>query len=271
MGTPSFALNPLQKLIDNKYDVAAVFCQPDKPQGRHMVLTPPPVKVLAEKYSLPVFQPKTLKETEPQEIIKNLNPDVIVVAAYGKLLPKVVLETPKYGCINIHGSLLPKYRGAAPIQRCVMNNEKYSGITIMQMAEGMDTGDILLQEKVEIGKDETSGELFDRLSIIGSDLLLKALENIDNLKPIKQNENEATHAAMLSKADSILDLTKSPEEVYALIRGLTPWPGAFTEYKGKRIKIIKAKLENGVLEYVTVQPDGKKPMPFKDFLNGIKS
>ncbi|MGN0499993.1 MAG: methionyl-tRNA formyltransferase, partial [Ruminococcus sp.] len=193
MGTPDFAVPALRRLYESRHTVSAVFTQPDKPQGRKMVLTPPDVKVCAEELGIPVYQPASFKSEEPLEIIKKYNPDVIVVAAYGKLLPKAVLESAKYGCINIHGSLLPKYRGAAPIQQAVLNGDKVTGVTAMQMAEGLDTGDILTTIETEIGENETSGELFDRLSILGGDLIIRTLDMLENgeIKPIKQDESKA--------------------------------------------------------------------------------
>ena len=201
MGTPDFAVPALKKLYESKHTVQAVFTQPDKPKGRKMVLTPPDVKVCAQELNIPVYQPTTFKSEEPLEIIKKYNPDVIVVAAYGKLLPKAVLESAKYGCINIHGSLLPKYRGAAPIQQSVLNGDKVTGVTAMQMSEGLDTGDILTTVETEIGENETSGELFEQiLSILGGELIIKTLEMLENgeIKPVKQDESKATHTSEIN-------------------------------------------------------------------------
>ena len=188
MGTPDFAVPCLQKLIDNNYDVAAVFTQPDKKTGRKQLLTPPPVKILAQENNIPVYQPNSLKNSDAAQIIKDINPDIIIVVAYGKILPSSVLSIPKYGCVNVHASLLPKYRGAAPIQWAVLNGDSETGVCIMQMDEGLDTGDILAVEKTAIGINETSEQLFDRLSAIGSEALINVLPIIEKgkIKPEKQ-------------------------------------------------------------------------------------
>ena len=237
MGTPDFAVPALKKLYESKHTVQAVFTQPDKPKGRKMVLTPPDVKVCAQELNIPVYQPTTFKSEEPLEIIKKYNPDVIVVAAYGKILPKAVLESAKYGCINIHGSLLPKYRGAAPIQQSVLNGDKVTGVTAMQMAEGLDTGDILTVIETKIGENETSGELFDRLSILGGELIIKTLEMLENgeIKPVKQDESKATHTSKIDKSFCPIDFTKSAYEVHNKVRGLNPWPIATAELNGKKL------------------------------------
>ena len=288
MGTPDFAVPSLQRLIDDGHDVVAVYCQPDKPQGRHFVLTPPPVKVLATEKGIPVLQPNTLKNEEAQQILAEFAPDVIVVAAYGKLLPKAVLDIPKYGCINVHGSILPKYRGAAPIQWAVINDEPKAGVTIMQMAEGLDTGDMLLVSETEIGADETAGELFDRIALLGADALSEALKNIDQLEPVKQDDSLACWASPLKKTDGEIDWKKDAKAVYALIRGVTPWPGAYTIFNGKRLKIHKAKLcdkngeagalldekqliigcGSGSVELIEVQLEGAKRISAADFIRG---
>ncbi len=293
MGTPDFAVKPLQALIDNGYEVVGAVTQPDKPVGRKAILTPPPVKVLALENNIPVFQPQTLKNGAGVELLKELKPDLAVVVAYGKILPKDFLDFPKYGCINVHGSLLPKYRGAAPIQRCVLDGEEYSGVTTMQLDEGVDTGDILLAEKTEVGENETSGELFDRLAVLGAGLLLKTLKALENgeLKPVKQNDAESSYAAMLDKSMSLVDFTKSAAEVHNLIRGLDPWPVANTVLDGKTLKLFSSSvIENckgtagsasagkdgllvacgdgaGVL-IKEVQFEGKKRMSAADFFRG---
>lgn len=292
MGTPDFAVPALKKLYESKHTVQAVFTQPDKPKGRKMVLTPPDVKVCAQELNIPVYQPTTFKSKEPLEIIKKYNPDVIVVAAYGKLLPKAVLESAKYGCINIHGSLLPKYRGAAPIQQSVLNGDKVTGVTAMQMAEGLDTGDILTVIETKIGENETSGELFDRLSILGGELIIKTLEMLENgeIKPVKQDESKATHTSKIDKSLCPIDFTKSAEEVHNKVRGLNPWPIATAELNGKRLKIYSTKVceksgkagtiisikplivacGSGSVEIIELQPEGKKRMPSAAFLAGHK-
>ena len=292
MGTPDFAVPALRRLYESRHTVSAVFTQPDKPQGRKMVLTPPDVKVCAEELGIPVYQPVSFKSEEPLEIIRKYNPDVIVVAAYGKILPKAVLESAKYGCINIHGSLLPKYRGAAPIQQAVLNGDRVTGVTAMQMAEGLDTGDILTAIETEIGENETSGELFDRLSILGGDLIITTLDMLENgeIKPIKQDESKATHTSKIDKSLCPIDFTKSADEVHNKVRGLNPWPVATAELCGKRLKIYSTKIceksgragtiistkplivacGSGSVEIIELQPEGKKRMTSAAFLAGHK-
>ena len=292
MGTPDFAVPALRRLYESRHTVSAVFTQPDKPQGRKMVLTPPDVKVCAEELGIPVYQPASFKSEEPLEIIRKYNPDVIVVAAYGKLLPKAVLESAKHGCINIHGSLLPKYRGAAPIQQAVLNGDKVTGVTAMQMAEGLDTGDILTAIETEIGENETSGELFDRLSILGGDLIITTLDMLENgeIKPIKQDESKATHTSKIDKSLCPIDFTRSADEVHNKVRGLNPWPVATAELCGKRLKIYSTKIceksgrvgtiistkplivacGSGSVEIIELQPEGKKRMTSAAFLAGHK-
>jgi len=247
MGTPDFAVSSLQKLLDRGDDIRAVFTQPDKPKGRGHKLQAPPVKELALKHGLPVFQPLTLRDEAVQEQIKELAPEVIVVAAYGKILPKAVLDTPRFGCINVHGSLLPKYRGAAPIQWAVINGEKVSGVTTMYMGEGMDTGDMLLKAETPIGSEETAGELFDRLMVLGADLLGETLDKLEKgaLQRIPQKDEEATHAPMLSKELSRVDWNRPAQELHDLIRGLNPWPCAFSVLDGKRIKLLSSRVTEG--------------------------
>lgn len=242
MGTPDFAVPSLNALIEKGYEICGVMTQPDKPKGRGHKLTPPPVKECAIAHNIPVFQPETLKNEVFSNELKELNPDIIVVAAYGKILPSYILDYPKYGCINIHGSILPKYRGAAPIQRAVMDGETETGITIQLMNEGIDTGDILYIEKTEIGENETAGELFDRLALIGADALLKCLEKIENgtITRTPQNHDEATYAKMLDKETGKIDWTKSAKEIFSLIKGTNPYPVAHTLYKGEVLKIFTA-------------------------------
>ena len=282
MGTPDYAVKTLEALINAGHTVAAVFAQPDKPVGRKQILTPPPVKVCAETHGIPVFQPRTLRDGEAERIIRNIAPDVIAVVAYGKILPTEILTLPRYGCINGHASLLPKYRGAAPIQWCIVNGEKETGVTAMQMDEGMDTGDIL----------ETAGELFERLSVIGAKLLVKTLADLEDggITPVKQDESKATSAPIIKKEMakiSFLDMTA--DEVHNAVRGFYPWPVAFFISGGKRIKIIKSRVVNmrgtagAVLKsdnelivackkeavaLETIQPEGSKPMSAKQYLCG---
>lgn len=294
MGTPDFAVLPLKALINKGYDVAGVFTQPDKPVGRKAILTPPPVKTLAIDNNIPVFQPVSLKNGEGVKILEELKPDVVIVVAYGKILPKDFLQFPQYGCINIHGSLLPKYRGAAPIQRCVLDGEKYAGVTSMQMDEGLDTGDMLLKTVTEIGENETSGELFDRLAVMGADLLIETLVALEKgeLKPEKQNNSHSTYASMLDKTMSPVDWSKNAREVHNHIRGLDPWPVAQTVLEGKNLKLFCSELienqgsglpgsvkilKKGLLVYCgdgnpvfikEVQYEGKKRMDASDFFRG---
>lgn len=294
MGTPDFAVEPLKALVNNGYEVCGVVTQPDKPVGRKAILTPPPVKVEAENLGIKVYQPQTLKNGEGMEILRELNPDVVIVVAYGKILPEDFLEYSKYGCINIHGSILPKYRGAAPIQRCVLDGEEYAGVTSMQMDVGLDTGDMLLAEKTRIGENETAGELFDRLAPMGADLLIKTLVALEKgaLVPQKQNDEESTYASMLDKSMSPVDFTKSAQEVHNQIRGLDPWPVALTYLEGKTLKLFRSSvskdldggkagevrtLKNGLAIFCgdgkavvvsEVQFEGKKRMNAVDFLRG---
>lgn len=293
MGTPEFAVPCLKSLIDEGYDICAVFTQPDKPKGRGYALTPPPIKTLAVKNHIPAFQPVTLRTQEAAQEIKALNPDLIVVVAYGKLLPKEILDIPPFGCINVHGSLLPKYRGAAPIQWSVINGEKITGVTTMYMAEGLDTGDMLLTGQVEIGADETSGELHDRLSLLGAEVLVKTLRQIANgtAKRIPQAESDTGYASMLTKEMSRIDWNKPADIIHNLVRGLSPWPVASTTFKGRLLKIHKTRAaegfsgkigqavdsngkfivccgENTCIELLEVQYEGGKKMLGKDFLRG---
>lgn len=295
MGTPDFAVPSLKKLVENKYEIAAVFTQPDKKVGRKQVLTPPEVKKTALEYDISVYQPQTLKSGEAEEIIKGINPDIIIVIAYGKILPKQILSIPKYGCINVHASLLPKYRGAAPIQWAVLNGDKKTGVCIMQMDEGLDTGDILNTVETEIGLNETSAELFDRLSEIGASALIETLNDIEsgNIIPIKQM-GDSCYASMIDKSLSEIDWNKDAFEIHNKIRGLQTWPCAQTKINGKEVKIHKSVLTDTVsnlkagsvyqadkkllvvcgdgkcIEILEIQPSGKKKMDIKSFLAGNK-
>ncbi len=246
MGTPKFAAASLEALIGAGMNVCAAVTQPDKPKGRGHKLAAPEVKLLAQENGIPVFQPKSLKNGELEDTLKSFNPDMIVVAAYGKILPKYVLEYPKYGCINVHGSLLPKYRGAAPVQRAVIDGETETGITVMQMDEGLDTGDILSVKKTEIGEYETSGELFERLAVIGGELLVKTILDIESgaAVPKKQDSAKATYAHMIAKEDALIDWSKSMNEISCLIRGMNPSPMAYTYYEGTPVKILSAEKIN---------------------------
>ena len=241
MGTPDFAVPSLQALLDAGHEVCAVYTQPDKPQGRKQILTAPPVKELALQYHIPVYQPATLKNEEEQEKLRALAPEVIIVVAYGKLLPKAVLDIPPRGCINVHGSLLPRWRGAAPIQWSVIAGDEKAGVTTMQMAEGLDTGDMLLTYETEIGARETAGELFDRLAQAGAELLVRTLVELDSITPRPQDDSRSCYAHMLDKQMAVIDWAKSAREIDCLIRGLSPWPVALTTLDGARLKIYAAE------------------------------
>lgn len=299
MGTPEFACPCLQCLIDSRHEVAAVITQPDKPSGRGKRMTPPPIKVLAENNGIRVFQPQSLKKGEDAEkifnVLSEISPDVIVVAAYGKLLGENILSLPKYGCINVHASLLPKYRGAAPIQWSVINGEKKTGVTIMKMEMGLDTGDMLKKAETTIGENETASELHDRLKLMGAPILLEVLDELEKgtASSEKQKDSEHTYAPMLSREMSGIDFSKSAKEVHNLIRGLSDWPCAQFYFGEKRIKVYKSELveksfdgADGELvdekqliircgdgfgvKITELQQDGSKRMNAKAFLCGNK-
>lgn len=259
MGTPDFAVPSLQALIDAGHDVCAVYTQPDKPQGRKQILTASPVKTLALEHDIPVFQPNTLKNEDEQARLRELAPEVIIVVAYGKLLPKAVLDIPPHGCINVHGSLLPRWRGAAPIQWAVIAGDEMAGVTTMQMAEGLDTGDMLLTYETKIGEKETAGELFDRLAQSGAELLTQTLVKLDEITPRPQDDAQSCYAHMLDKQMAVIDWSKSAHEIDCLIRGLNPWPIALTMLSGERLKVFAAEKANGNGEPGTVlEADPKK-------------
>lgn len=293
MGTPEFAVPCLQKLIDLGHEVTGVFTQPDKPKGRHGVLTPPPVKELAAANGIEVFQPVKMRDGTALEMLKKADPELVIVVAYGKILPKEILEYPKFGCINIHASLLPYLRGAAPIQWSIINGFKETGVTSMQMDEGLDTGDMLIKGSLEIGENETAGELHDRLSVLGADILEQTIDALikGELKPEKQNHEIFTYAPMLSKVLSPIDWSKSAQEIHDKIRGLYPWPSAVSKLGGKSVKIHKTVLSDAVgsepgkivesgkhlivscgdnkcVEILEIQAEGKKSMPAADYLRG---
>lgn len=252
MGTPDFAVPSLQALIDAGHDVCAVYTQPDKPQGRKQILTAPPVKTLALEHDIPVFQPNTLKNEDEQARLRELAPEVIIVVAYGKLLPKAVLDIPPHGCINVHGSLLPRWRGAAPIQWAVIAGDEMAGVTTMQMAECLDTGDMLLTYETKVGEKETAGELFDRLAQSGAELLTQTLVKLDEITPRPQDDAQSCYAHMLDKQMAVIDWSKSAHEIDCLIRGLNPWPIALTTLSGERLKVFAAEKANGNGEPGTV-------------------
>lgn len=295
MGTPDFASASLKKLIDEKFDVVGVFTQPDKPKGRGMELCASPVKDLALENGLPVFQPVKMRDGTALAQIKALEPDILVVVAYGRILPDDILAVPKYGAINVHGSLLPKYRGAAPIQWAVLNGDKITGVTTMYLASEMDTGDIIYTAETEIGEYETSGELFDRLKDMGAELLVKTLRDIDaGIAPrTPQDHSKASYVTMLDKSICPIDWNKTPREVLKHIYGLQPWPVATMELEGKTVRVFAAKYTDGKTEKVPgavvstdkggleiacadgetlliteLQAPGKKRMGAEDYLRG---
>lgn len=297
MGTPDFAAASLQKLIDEKLNVVGVFTQPDKPKGRGMEMSFSPVKAIAVANGLPVYQPTKMRDGTALAQIKELAPDILVVVAYGRLLPDDILAVPKYGAINVHGSLLPKYRGAAPIQWAVLNGDRITGVTTMYLASEMDAGDIIYTEETEIGEFETSGELFDRLMVMGAELLIKTLADIENgtAPRAPQNHSEASHVSMLDKSISPINWNRTPREIVKWIYGLQPWPVATMELEGATYRVFAAEytsnhtgkvpgsvvsagnagLEvacaNGETLMITeLQAPGKKRMKAADFLRGHK-
>lgn len=296
MGTPDFAVPCLKKLVESHHQVVGVFTQPDKPKGRGYELSPPPVKVCALENNIEVFQPKSMRDGEALKIINSLNADLIIVVAFGKILPAEILNSVKYGCVNIHASILPRLRGAAPIQWSIINGDSETGVTAQQMDIGVDTGDILMIKKIPIEIDMNAGELFDKLSLCGAEVLIETIMLIENnqLKPIKQNEAEATYASMLSKELCPIDFSKSAIEIHNLIRGLSPWPVATTKVNGKLLKIHKSKILNettmkkngevvdnnnrlvvacgdGIcIEILELQAEGKKRTDAASYLRGNK-
>ncbi len=242
MGTPDFAAASLQKLIEKQYEIAGVFTQPDRPSGRGMSLNACPVKLLALEHSIPVFQPEDLSAPETLSLLESLCPDVIAVVAYGRFLPSRILSIPALGCVNVHGSLLPKYRGSAPIQWAVLNGEQLTGVSTIYLSERMDAGDLILSESTEIGEFETSGELFERLKHMGADLLHRTLCAMENgtAERIPQEESEASYTKMLDKTMSPIDWSKSPREIVKWICGLQPWPVATTVIDGTLFRVFSA-------------------------------
>jgi methionyl-tRNA formyltransferase len=244
MGTPEFAVPSLQVMLERGENVVCVVTQPDRPRGRGRKVLPPPVKILALHAKIQVLQPDTLKGADFLAKMKQLAPDVIIVAAYGKILPGSIIDTPPLGTLNVHGSLLPKYRGAAPIQWALINGEKETGVTIMQMDRGIDTGDILLQEKVAIAPDDTAGTLSIKMAEIGGKTLGKAIDLLraDKLKPVKQDDTQASFAPLLSKEKRQLNWSQTAEQISCLIRGLDPWPATYTMLSGKRIRLFSPRI-----------------------------
>lgn len=294
MGTPDFAVGTLEAIIEAGHEVVLVVTQPDKPKGRSGALQFPPVKECALEHGIEVFQPEKIRLKENVEYLKNYEADIFVVAAFGQILPKEILDMPKYGCINVHASLLPKYRGAAPIQWAVINGDPVTGVTIQQMDIGVDTGDIIVAKELAIGAEETGGGLFDKLAVVGAEACLEAMEQISNGTATRspQNHEEATHVSMISKEFGNIDWNKSAVEIERLVRGLNPWPSAYTKLDGKTFKIWKAevvdentdakpgtivaveknslKVQTGesMLSLLEVQLEGKKRMDAGSFLRG---
>lgn len=242
MGTPDIAAVSLKKLISEKFDVVGVVSQPDKPKGRGHKLMPTAVKLAAEENGIEVYQPETLKNGELKPVLEKLQPEVIAVVAYGKILPEYILKFPKYGCINMHASLLPKLRGAAPIQWAVINGDEKTGVTTMLMEEGLDTGDMLLKKETDIGLYETSEELFERIAVIGAETLAETLNNIENIAPVPQNHEDFTYAPMITKEMGNIKWDESAERISKLICGMNSWPLAYTYYKGEMMKVISARI-----------------------------
>ncbi|MDL2233568.1 methionyl-tRNA formyltransferase [Ruminococcaceae bacterium OttesenSCG-928-L11] len=291
MGTPDFAIPCLERMIRDGHEIAAVFCQPDRPKGRGYKLVPPPVKVLAEEQGIPVHQPVKMRDGTVAALLQDIAPDVIVVVAYGRILPPDILAIPRYGCVNVHASLLPKLRGAAPIQWSIINGDAVTGVTTMFMAEGLDTGDAILRRETPIGAEETAGELFERLSAMGADCLSETLPLLEsgNCPRTPQDDSLATYAPMIGKDMAFLDFSRPAEELCCLIRGLNPSPVAKTCFEGKLIRVLKARpvpdfsgapgeiLDNkrfivacgdGAIEFTSVQPEGKKCMDASAFICG---
>jgi methionyl-tRNA formyltransferase len=294
MGTPDFAAVSLRRLIEEGYNVKGVVSQPDKPKGRGMILQPTPVKSVAEEFSIPTFQPESIKMGELKEFLEETSPDLIIVVAYGKILPEYVLNFPKYGCVNAHASLLPKYRGAAPIQRCIIDGEKETGVTAMYMEKGLDTGNIIIAEKIAVDECDTAETLHDKLAELGGKVLTETIERFakGDFTSEKQDDEKASYAHMLTKAEGEIDWSKSSEDVYNLIRGMNPWPMAYTYMEEKRFvpydcekvqgngecgKVIEVNKDSivvacavGALKIGSVKFDGKKKMSVKDYLVGHK-
>lgn len=294
MGTPDIAAESLNALIAAGHDICAVFTRADKPVGRKQILTAPPVKQTAEANGIPVYQPRTLRDGSSDELIKSLAPDIIVVVAYGCIIPPQLLHVAKYGCINLHVSLLPKYRGSAPIQWAVLNGDAETGVTIMQLDEGLDTGDILYVQPVTIDPDMTSGELFDRVSAIGAKTLVEVLPKIEagKLTPKKQEESLATKAPSLTKEMAQFDFTQPAAHIHNWVRGMNPWPMAwFVTAGGKKVKVTECRVAasngeapgtvlstrpltvacaDGAVQLLHVVPEGKKPMDGTSFAAGLR-
>ena len=294
-GTPEFAVPSLVVLCDSPHEVIGLLSRPDRPRGRSQKLVWPETKRVAMDRGVPVFQPQNLKTPEFEEALNTLSPDMIAVAAYGKIFPAAVLDAPTFGCVNVHASLLPRYRGAAPINWAIANGEKKTGVTIMQVDEEMDTGDILSQREVQIGDEETAGELSKRLSLEGAQLLLETIDRIaeNDISPVKQDPAAATYAPLLSRKDGRVDWNRNADEIKNLVRAMIPWPCAHTTLGGKNLKILRAlsgpgqgrpgeivslggesldvATGNGVLQILSLQIEGGRKMNAPEFKRGRKN
>jgi methionyl-tRNA formyltransferase len=292
MGTPAFAVEPLRALVAAGHDIAGVVTRTDKPAGRGRTVAAPPVKRIAQGLGIAVFQPKRVRDPEFIDVLRKLAPEAIIVAAYGQILPKEILTLPKFGCINIHASLLPAYRGAAPINWAIIRGEQETGNTIMLMDEGMDTGAILMQERIPIGAEDTASTLTEKLATLGAKLIVSALPLLSSgtITPVSQDGSKATMAPLLKKGDGLIDWGRSAREIHNRVRGLSPWPGAYSELDGKIVKIITtgvldgagepgmlygkdkntlvAGTGTGLLNILSIQPEGKKPMTAGEFMRG---
>lgn len=292
MGTPEFALAALQGLIDAGTNLVGVYTQPDRPKGRGKQLAAPPVKTLALAHHLPVFQPLKLRQPEVVEELRALKPDLIVVVAYGQILPKSVLDIPHFGCINVHASLLPRHRGASPINKAILDGDTETGITTMHMDVGLDTGDMLVKRAISIGPDETAGELHDRLAVLGRETMEETLRRLcaGQLTPQKQDDSLSTYAPMLKKEDGLIDWSRNARELHNQVRGLDPWPGAYTLLDGEVLRLARTAAEQGagvpgtviaadadgvriacgagILRVAELQLPGRKRLAAGDFLRG---
>ena len=297
MGTPDFAVQPLKALIENGHEIALVVTKEDKPKGRGYEMSFTPVKEEALANGVEIFQPTTLNTEEVYEKLKSIDAELYVVVAYGKILPQKILDLPRLGCINIHASLLPSYRGAAPIQWAIIDGRKKTGITTMLMDSGLDTGDILKKYEINIEDDETGGSLFEKLALLGAKAIVDTIENLDNIVPVKQKDTDTKYASVLQKSMGNIDFSKDRDYIERLVRGLSPWPGAYSSLRGKNIKLLKVSkvdvvnikykkedygrlistknnlyvvCKGGLLEILNLQLAGKKAMQSSEFLRGFK-
>ena len=295
LGTPEFAVPSLHALAAGKHDVIAVFTQPDRPKGRTRQLAESPVKIAAGSLGIDVFQPERIRRPESVEQLRQLAPEMMVVVGYGQIIPQILIDLPRYGILNVHASLLPKYRGAAPIQWALANGETETGVTIMQIDAGLDTGDMLLKSAVPIGPDETAAELSARLAPLGAELLLETMRHVEEGSAVreKQNDSEASQAPILKKEDGLIDWSRPASQIYNRLRGFTPWPGAYTHFRGEQLSVLRAQPAQGgvagqgilhvenrrvlagagegtALELLEVQLAGKRRMPAGAFANGYQ-